>query len=62
MASMRGLKIFSSVVVRGVLATKVKIADVIPKMAMGDRNTIYELQNYVVGLGPNGIVLNADGS
>ena len=41
--------------------SKVKIADVIPKMSMGDRNTIYELQNYVVGLGPNGIVLNADG-
>jgi hypothetical protein len=41
---------------------KVKIADVIPKMSMGDRNTIYELQNYVVGLGPNGIVANADGS
>ncbi|HEX7331011.1 MAG TPA: alkaline phosphatase family protein [Pyrinomonadaceae bacterium] len=43
-------------------ASKVKIADVIPKMAMGDRNTIHELQNYVVGLGPDGLVLNADGS
>ncbi|HYV12672.1 MAG TPA: alkaline phosphatase family protein [Pyrinomonadaceae bacterium] len=43
-------------------ASKVKIADVIPKMSMGDRNTIYELQNYVAGLGPNGIVVNADGS
>ena len=42
--------------------SKVRIADVIPKMAMGDRNTIYELQNYVVGLGPDGLVLNADGS
>jgi hypothetical protein len=42
--------------------SKIKIADVIPKMAMGDRNTIYELQNYVVGLGPNGIVVNSDGS
>src|SRR5215213_4323212 len=42
--------------------SKIKIADVIPKMAMGDRNTIYELQNYVVGLGQNGIVVNADGS
>ncbi|HEU5132002.1 MAG TPA: alkaline phosphatase family protein [Pyrinomonadaceae bacterium] len=46
----------------GFEASKVKIADVIPKMSMGDRNTIYELQNYVVGIGPNGIVLNADGS
>lgn len=43
-------------------ASKVKIANVIPKMSMGDRNTIYELQNYVVGIGPNGIVVNADGS
>src|SRR6185369_10358469 len=43
-------------------AAKIKIADVIPKMAMGDRNTIYELQNYVVGLGPNGFVVNSDGS
>ena len=42
--------------------SKVKIADVIPKMAMGDRNTIHELQNYVVGLGPDGLVLNADES
>ncbi len=42
--------------------SQVKLADVIPKMAMGDRNTIYELQNYVAGPGPNGIVLNADGS
>lgn len=42
--------------------SKIKIADVIPSMAMGDRNTIYELQNYVVGLGPNGIVVNPNGS
>jgi hypothetical protein len=44
------------------LPSKIKIEDVIPKMSMGDRNTICELQNYVVGLGPNGIVGNADGS
>jgi hypothetical protein len=42
--------------------TKVKILDVIPKQAMGDANTIYELQNYVAGLGPNGFILNSDGS
>jgi len=41
---------------------KVKIPDIIPQMAMGDRNTIYELQNYVVGVGPNGLVANPDGS
>ena len=42
--------------------SKFKIGDVIPKMSMGDRNTIYELQNYVVGLGPNGFVVKPDGS
>ena len=41
---------------------KVKIADIIPQMAMGDRNTIYELQNYVVGVGSNELVANPDGS
>jgi hypothetical protein len=40
----------------------VKIPDLIPKSAMGDRNSIYELQNYVVGLGSSGLVLAADGS
>jgi hypothetical protein len=43
-------------------ASRVKIENVIPKMSMGDRNTLYELQNYVVGLGPSGIITNADGS
>ena len=41
---------------------RLKIRDLIPKEAMGDRNSIYQLQNYVVGLTPNGLVLNADGS
>jgi hypothetical protein len=42
--------------------SRVKILEVIPKGSMGDRNTIYELQNYIAGLGPNGFVLNSDGS
>jgi hypothetical protein len=29
---------------------------------MGERNSIYELQNYVVGLAPDAFVLNSDGS
>jgi hypothetical protein len=41
---------------------KIKIASVIPKMSMGEPNSIYELQNYVVGIGPDGFVLNSDGS
>src|SRR5215212_5247635 len=41
---------------------KVKIAAVIPRTSMGDRNSIHQLQNYVVGLGPDGFVLNSDGS
>jgi hypothetical protein len=41
---------------------KIKIEQVIAKRAMGDRNTIHQLQNYVVGLGPAGLVLNGDGN
>lgn len=41
---------------------RIRIEDVIAKGAMGDRNSIYELQNYVVGLAPGGPVLNADGA
>ncbi|HEY2964092.1 MAG TPA: hypothetical protein VGJ37_16850, partial [Pyrinomonadaceae bacterium] len=41
---------------------RIKIPNVIPKQAMGDRNTLYELQNYVAGLGPNGLLLDNDGS
>lgn len=41
---------------------KLKIEDLIVKGAMGDSNTIYDLQNYTVGLAPEGIRLNADGS
>ena len=37
-------------------------SDLIPKRAMGDANTIHELQNYVIGPGPAGLVLAADGS
>jgi hypothetical protein len=42
--------------------SKIKIRDVIPTGSMGDRNTIYKLQNYVYALAPNGLVLNSDGS
>jgi hypothetical protein len=40
----------------------VKIEEVIPKGAMGDHNTLRELQDYVVGPGPEGLVLAPDGS
>jgi len=42
-------------------AGKIKIDDVIPRDSMGDRNTIYQLQNYIVGLAPEGLVVNSDG-
>src|ERR1051325_7964700 len=42
--------------------SRVNIDHVIPKRSMGDRNTIYELQNYIVGIAPTGLVLNNDGS
>lgn len=42
--------------------TQIKIPEVIPKQSMGDRNSIYKLQNYIVGIAPGGLVLNNDGS
>jgi hypothetical protein len=41
---------------------RLKVEDVIARNAMGDHNTIYELQNYVVGAAPTGFALKADGS
>ncbi len=41
---------------------KLRIADVIAKNAMGERNTIHQLQNYVVEVAPGGFVLKPDGS
>ncbi len=41
---------------------RLKIPDLIARDSMGERNTIHQLQNYVVGLAPNGIVLQADGT
>ncbi len=42
--------------------SRIKIEDLIAKGTMGDSNTIYELQNYVVGIAPGGLALGADGS
>ncbi|MFN2531252.1 MAG: alkaline phosphatase family protein [Pyrinomonadaceae bacterium] len=39
-----------------------KIDSVIKKQSMGDSNRIYELQNYIVGIGPSGLVLGPDGN
>src|SRR5262249_39829827 len=41
---------------------KLKVEELIPRDSMGRRNSIHDLQNYVVGLGTNGLVLKADGS
>ena len=41
---------------------QIKIPAVIPKQAMGDRNSIYQLQNYIAGISPGGLVVNSDGS
>src|SRR5213078_914775 len=43
-------------------ARKVVIEDVIAPKAMGDHNSIYDLQNYVVGLSPAGLTLREDGT
>lgn len=39
-----------------------KIEDVIAKNAMGERNSVYALQNYTVGLAAGGLQVNPDGS
>lgn len=41
---------------------QIKIPSVIPKQSMGDRNSIYQLQNYIAGIAPGGLVVNSDGS
>ena len=43
-------------------AQAVRIEDLIPKGAMGDHNTLHDLQNYVVGPAPTGLALAPDGS
>jgi hypothetical protein len=43
-------------------AARLRIPDLIAKNAMGDQNTIHELQNYTVGLQPNGLTLAPDGT
>ena len=42
--------------------SKLKIEDVLQKRSMGNRNSIHQLQNYVVGIAPQGLVLNKEGS
>ncbi len=39
-----------------------KSPDLIPKRAMGDANSVYDLENYVTGPGPVGLVLDGGGS
>ncbi|CAN5715856.1 hypothetical protein BH18ACI4_BH18ACI4_15320 [soil metagenome] len=41
---------------------KFRIADLIAKNAMGERNSIHQLQNYIVGISPSGLALKPDGS
>jgi len=41
---------------------RLRIEDVIPKRSMGDANSIHDLQNYLVGLAPGGLVTSVDGS
>lgn len=40
---------------------KVKIDELIPKSSMGRRNSIYNLQNYVIGLSREGLIMKSDG-
>lgn len=38
-----------------------RISALIPQMSLGDNNTVRDLQHYVVGLGPLGLVLDSSG-
>lgn len=42
-------------------AKKLKIEDYIGRGAMGENNSVYQMQNYVAGLSPNGLTLDASG-
>ncbi len=41
---------------------KFKIEELIPRKSLGGLNSIHDLQNYVTGPAPGGLVLNAEGS
>jgi hypothetical protein len=43
-------------------ASKLRINDLIQRRAMGEHNTIHQLQNYLAGIAPGGLVLRGDGS
>ncbi|HKP45247.1 MAG TPA: alkaline phosphatase family protein [Pyrinomonadaceae bacterium] len=45
----------------GDIGTKLKIEELIPAHAMGQRNTSFQLRNYLAGIGPAGLVLTPDG-
>ncbi|HLM59101.1 MAG TPA: alkaline phosphatase family protein [Pyrinomonadaceae bacterium] len=40
----------------------VRVEEIIPRGALGDQNTLHELQNYVAGPAPSGLALADDGS
>lgn len=42
--------------------SKIVVETIIKKISMGEPNTIHQLQNYVVGLSPEGFILTSDGS
>ena len=41
---------------------KLKVEDVIARNAMGERNSIFQLQNYIVGVAPGAFLLTPEGS
>jgi hypothetical protein len=43
-------------------ASRHRIEDLIPKKNLGESNSIYDLQNYVAGLGPDGLIAGKDGA
>jgi hypothetical protein len=58
----RILENLASLTAEGFNPDRLDTDKLIPKRSMGFANTIHRLQNYVVGLGPAGLVLRPDGS
>jgi hypothetical protein len=46
----------------GLRDSRLRVEDLIPKGAMGDRNDLYDIQHYVTGPAPGGLVFRQDGS
>lgn len=38
-----------------------RISDLVPQLSLGDNNTLHDIQNYIAGPGPHGMIVGPDG-